>query len=202
EERVERALGGPEEEGPGPLACAKEESSQLICLYLEIWAELSKPEDMAPHQINSLQRTMDEFCRLFVHMYGRNNVTNYIHLLQAGHFRYFLRKFGNLYRHANIGLEACVKVMRTYWERGTQHGGFCGYAQPSAGNEATGLEPVGYKEVKKVFASPKAMSGFMINRTLYLCSLCTEQPEAYLQAKIAEGAALEKEIKSRKFSQI
>ncbi|KAJ1418647.1 hypothetical protein B484DRAFT_400402, partial [Ochromonadaceae sp. CCMP2298] len=37
---------------------------------------------------------------------------------------------------------------------------------------------------------------------MYLCSLCTEQPEAYLQAKIAEGAALQKEIKARKFAQI
>ncbi|KAJ1437429.1 hypothetical protein B484DRAFT_392795 [Ochromonadaceae sp. CCMP2298] len=145
---------------------------------------------------------MDKFCRVFVEAHGRNNVTNYIHFMQAGHFRYFLRRYGNLYRHSNIGLEACVKVMRTYYERGTQHGGFCGFAQPSDGDEATGLEPVAYKKIAKVYSTPRAMSSFILNRTLYLCSLCTDQPEAYLQTKVAEGAALQKEIKTRLHSQI
>ncbi|KAJ1389966.1 hypothetical protein B484DRAFT_439827, partial [Ochromonadaceae sp. CCMP2298] len=98
----------------------------LFRAHVDIWARLRVPGVMEAQRIDDLQFSMDSFCRLFVAQFGWNNLTNYIHNMMGGHFRYFLRRFGNLFEQSNIGLEANVKVIRTYVQRGTQHGGHCG----------------------------------------------------------------------------
>jgi hypothetical protein len=70
---------------------------------------------MEAQRIDDLQFSMDSFCRLFVAQFGWNNLTNYIHNMMGGHFRYFLRRFGNLFEQSNIGLEVrCFLYIFTY----------------------------------------------------------------------------------------
>mmetsp|Transcript_20307 Transcript_20307/g.45161 ORF Transcript_20307/g.45161 Transcript_20307/m.45161 type:complete len:407 (-) Transcript_20307:119-1339(-) len=110
----------------------KMEWQALFSSHVEIWARLRVPGVMSAARIDKLQLRMDAFCRLFVERFGWNNLTNYLHNMMGGHFRYFLRKFGNLFEQSNIGLEANVKVLRTFVQRGTQHDGHCGNSNRKA----------------------------------------------------------------------
>ncbi|KAJ1401112.1 hypothetical protein B484DRAFT_405829 [Ochromonadaceae sp. CCMP2298] len=98
----------------------------LAGMYWAVFTELRRPCDFSPDEVDSVQLLMDQFCRALVSGFSVKDVTNYVHDLQAGHVRYFLRKHGNIYRYANIGLEATIKVLRTFSKAGTQRGGHVG----------------------------------------------------------------------------
>jgi hypothetical protein len=42
---------------------------------------------------------------LYVELLGLSGVTNYMHLLDAGHLYHYLKKWGNLYRYQQQGWE-------------------------------------------------------------------------------------------------
>jgi hypothetical protein len=56
-------------------------------------------------------------------MVGYDGVTNYIHMLGAGHIRYYLRKWGNLHRFQNQGWEAYNAMITSFWHHRTRKGG-------------------------------------------------------------------------------
>lgn len=56
-------------------------------------------------------------------MVGYDGVTNYIHMLGAGHIRYYLRKWKNLHRFQNQGWEAYNAMIASFWHHRTQKGG-------------------------------------------------------------------------------
>jgi hypothetical protein len=88
--------------------------------------QLRREDDFTDSDIDDLQDKMDEFCELYIKMFGRDHVTNYIHMLAAGHFRYYYRIYRNLHRHANHGWEALNGVLKNFMLRRTQHGGHGG----------------------------------------------------------------------------
>jgi len=55
--------------------------------------------------------------------HGNRDIFNYLHVIQAGHIRHQIRRFGNLFRYANIGFEAYIGTIRSYLTRRTQNGG-------------------------------------------------------------------------------
>ena len=59
-------------------------------------------------------------------MFGEQAVTNYIHFWSSGHFRYFLKRYGNLYRFSGVGGEANMGTLRGYFFKRTQRGGHAG----------------------------------------------------------------------------
>jgi hypothetical protein len=61
----------------------------LFSTHVDIWARLRVPGVMSAARIDDLQLRMDAFCRLFVERFGWNNLTNYLHNIMGGHFRYF-----------------------------------------------------------------------------------------------------------------
>lgn len=65
-----------------------------------------------PGQVDDFQCIADDFFLNRVGLIGYNGVTNYIHMLGAGHLRYYLQKWGNLNRFQNRGWEA-YKAMIT-----------------------------------------------------------------------------------------
>ena len=50
-------------------------------------------------------------------------MTNYIHMLGAGHIRYYLQKWGNLNRFQNQGWEAYNAMITAFWHHRTRKGG-------------------------------------------------------------------------------
>ena len=54
---------------------------------------------------------------------GVEGMTNYIHLLGAGHDSYYLKKYRNLYRYSNQSWERLNKRVKRFYLQRTQRGG-------------------------------------------------------------------------------
>jgi len=74
-------------------------------------------------QIDAFQNKADDFFSGWLDLVGYDGITNYIHLLGAGHIRYFLKKWRNLHRFSNQGWEAYNALLANYWHHRTQKGG-------------------------------------------------------------------------------
>lgn len=118
-------------------ALSKRELLSAIIIFSERMHSLTKvnkesndtmlsPDDFDDSSIDDFQMHIDYLMIDLVAVYGREIVTNYFHYLRAGHFRYFLRRYRNIVKFANIGFEACNGVMRSFIHRRTQMGGHAG----------------------------------------------------------------------------
>jgi len=67
---------------------------------------------------------------LWVNLTGHEGITNYIHMLAAGHISEYLVYWGNLYDHSQQGWEAFNSLIKTFFFRRTGRGG--------AGNKGRG----------------------------------------------------------------
>jgi hypothetical protein len=65
-------------------------------------------------QINEFQCMADFFLK-WVNLIGYDDITNYKHLLGAGHIYYYLNKWGNLHRFQNQGWEAYNAMITSFW---------------------------------------------------------------------------------------
>jgi hypothetical protein len=84
----------------------------LISSYKRTIVLLGEKADFTDCMINECQEEADNFCARFRAMFGPSAITSYIHDLEAGHARFFLKRFRNLFRNSNIGLEAYIRVLR------------------------------------------------------------------------------------------
>ena len=75
-------------------------------------------EDVAHFQL-----AVDEFCDAYFTVTGRDGMTNYFHLLRAGHFSWFLEKYGNLYRYSQQGWENVNSRFKRKFFQNSQRGG-------------------------------------------------------------------------------
>ncbi|KAJ1406339.1 hypothetical protein B484DRAFT_404159, partial [Ochromonadaceae sp. CCMP2298] len=87
--------------------------SNIASAYGEIFVALNQKEDMTTAEVYKLQLYMDQLGRSFVTAFGRKAITNYAHNIIAG-------------------MEALIKVLRSYSANGTQHGGHCGNQRSQA----------------------------------------------------------------------
>lgn len=56
-------------------------------------------------------------------MTGYDGITNYMHMIGAGHLRYFLKKWRNLNRFSNQGWESYNAMVGAFWHHRTRKGG-------------------------------------------------------------------------------
>ena len=77
-------------------------------------------------EIDEFHVLSQRFMRLYVDLFGGNDITNYIHMFGSGHVTYYLRKYRNLYRFSNQGWEMLNKKLKNYYFHNTNHGGCCG----------------------------------------------------------------------------
>jgi hypothetical protein len=122
----------------------------------DIMMTLRKRNDFTDGEIEELQRRkIDPFARLYMRMFGGNNITNYLHDLFAGHVTHFLYRYRNLYRYSNIGFECYVGVVRSFVLRRT----------PKGGGRQVKLAAGG---LKTVVTSAKSVRGFALRQMLNL----------------------------------
>jgi len=76
--------------------------------------------------VDEFQLRADEFCDIYCGLTGRDGMTNYFHILRAGHFSYFLHKFGNLYLLSQQGWENVNSRWKRTFHNNTQKGRGCG----------------------------------------------------------------------------
>jgi hypothetical protein len=73
--------------------------------------------------IVSYQSHADQFFQAWVLLWQKEGITNYIHMMGAGHVADYLYKWRNLYRFSQQGWEAMNSLVKTFFFRRTSHGG-------------------------------------------------------------------------------
>ena len=77
---------------------------------------------MSVPEINTLQQNIDVWYENWINLTGREEMTNYIHMLGAGHVTYYLLKKRNLYRYSNQAWECLNKRVKRCYLTKTQRG--------------------------------------------------------------------------------
>jgi hypothetical protein len=126
-----------------PLTLKEEESDPDGWLHLcgklsYILQVLTKKQDFTNHEISKLQIEIATWSADWIVMCGREDMTNYTHLLIGSHICFFLRKWRNLYRYSNQGWEYQNKRIRNRYHHHTQSGGSSG----TNGKRSSKIKPV------------------------------------------------------------
>jgi len=86
-----------------------------------------------------VQYEIDLFFDYWVRLHGEDGITNYIHMLGAGHVSRFLYRWRNLYKYSQQGWENLNKLIKTFYFRRTQRGGSTGYGGTGKADKLTPL---------------------------------------------------------------
>ncbi len=70
------------------------------------------------------QDLIDDFFEIWVSLFGRASVTNYLHLLGSGHVLYFMKKYKCLYIYSQQGWEALNSVCTGFILQNSARGGY------------------------------------------------------------------------------
>ncbi|KAL7558337.1 hypothetical protein ACA910_000137 [Epithemia clementina (nom. ined.)] len=87
---------------------------------------LTSHRNLSDDEITSFQLLADRFFASWIGMHGLDGITNYIHMVGAGHFAEFLQHWGNLYQHSQQGWEAFNNLIKVFYYCRTQRGGAAG----------------------------------------------------------------------------
>jgi len=101
-----------------------------ISEYRNAMVLLRKKCDLTNAEIKQFQRHIDSFYVSWIELLSQEGVTNYIHMLGAGHIGEYLLHHRNLYKHSQQGWEAFNALLKTFFFRRTGRGG--------AGNKGKG----------------------------------------------------------------
>jgi hypothetical protein len=91
--------------------------------YRYAMIQLRQKTDLSDSEIYNFQKNADIFFQAWVNLYGREGLTNYIHMMGAGHFAEYLFQWRNLYQHSQQGWEAFNALLKNYYFKRTQRGG-------------------------------------------------------------------------------
>lgn len=80
-------------------------------------------DDLTDENITTYQWSVDQFYQWWIQMNGAAGVTNYMHLIGAGHVAEYLQKWRNLYRFSQQGWENLNYQEKQFWFRRTNRGG-------------------------------------------------------------------------------
>ena len=96
---------------------------ETVRLYSCVREQLTSRKHYDIFMVAQFQKDADVFMKRYKALTGRDGMTNYFHMLDAGHFAFFLHKYGNLYRLSQQGWENVNSIMKRSFHRNTQRGG-------------------------------------------------------------------------------
>ena len=116
--------------------------------FITDWKEMFQEYRIVRRWVNSrsvftwddvcqFQQETDSFMQRYIALNGIAGMTNYFHMIHAGHFAYFLDKYHNLYILSQQGWENVNSLLKRSFHRCTQRGG--------RGNGVSKLLPVFYR---------------------------------------------------------
>ena len=101
----------------------KQKWNNMMKHFIEFWKLVdNKDGDLTDDEINRAHFHGVSFFAIYVLMFPER-ITNYMHLIGAGHITYFLDKYRNLYRFSQQGWEALNKLIKSHYHHKTNHGG-------------------------------------------------------------------------------
>jgi hypothetical protein len=107
------------------------EWQRMLSKYLEVIKLAFQHEDFGDEDIETFQDLVDEWFYLYIELLGLPGITNYIHLLGAGHLYYYLKRWGSLYRYQQQGWEMKNGIIASFVNRRTRRGGAGGKYGPA-----------------------------------------------------------------------
>jgi hypothetical protein len=85
--------------------------------------KLCQHQDFTDSDIESFQNDFDIFYQDWLKLHEKDGITNYIHLMSAGHMADYMYEWRNLYKHSQQGWESMNNLIKLFWFRLT---GRCG----------------------------------------------------------------------------
>jgi hypothetical protein len=104
---------------------------EMLTKYLHVIKVAFQHEDFGDEEIEEFQDRVDEWFYLYVELVGLPGITNYMHLLGAGHLHYYLKTWGSLYRYQQQGWEMKNGIIASFVNRRTRRGGAGGKYGPA-----------------------------------------------------------------------
>ena len=135
----------------------KEKWKQCVPKYRQAMELLPQKKDLTDDEIYKCQGSIDKFFQDWISLHGLDGMTNYIHLLGAGHIARYRFLHRNLYRHSQQGWEAFNALLKSFFFRRTGRGGGRGVVR-------TKLRPIGL---------------WLQQRNLWLCGLSKTELESF-----------------------
>ena len=100
-----------------------EQWTNVISCFTQVDKLMNVRVEFTDTMIDEFQSLADSFFKSWVELNGREGVTNYIHLLGAGHLSQFLYKYRNLYKYSQQGWEHSNKKVTGVYHKHSQKGG-------------------------------------------------------------------------------
>lgn len=97
--------------------------------YRDALKILRKNTDYTEDEVEEFQEHIDAWFCDWVAVYGREGCTNYTHLLSSSHIMRYMIEWKCLYRYSQQGWEALNALIKAYFFRRTNRGGFAGKNQ-------------------------------------------------------------------------
>jgi hypothetical protein len=91
-----------------------------------LWNLIEKKTDYTDDEVDKLHIMCNKFMDQWVRLFGPKHMTNYIHVIGAGHLTFFAAKYRNLYRFSQQGWESLNQLLKHYYFNNTNHGGAAG----------------------------------------------------------------------------
>ena len=103
----------------------KSQWQQLVKRYFAMMRQMRQHSDFSDAQILTFHKKTAQFMDSYCSIYDNDSskITNYIHIIGAGHLTYYLRKYRNLYKFSQQGWEALNQKTKHYYFNNTNHGG-------------------------------------------------------------------------------
>jgi hypothetical protein len=98
-------------------------STNYYYFFFNLLQALQQKENFSDGDIEAFQDLADSFFSKWLQLVGYDGITNYVHMVGAGHIRYYLRKWRNLNRFQNQGWEAYNQQVAAFWHHRTTKGG-------------------------------------------------------------------------------
>jgi hypothetical protein len=127
----------------------KEEWDVCRDLWVIVVEIARKKEDFSDAEIDTFQTHCDTFSEAWLHLHrgGDGGMTNYFHIVAAGHLSYYLREWRNLYRFSQQGWEGMNSVIKSVLHKRSQKGGNGG----KKGQRNSKVEPVARWALRRMF---------------------------------------------------
>jgi hypothetical protein len=97
-----------------------------ILLWNGVMQSARRRDDFDDDDIEEFQTHADDWFEKWIQLVGRDGLTNYTHIVGAGHLSFYMTEWGNLYRYSQQGWEAYNSLIKSVYYRRTQRGGHAG----------------------------------------------------------------------------
>lgn len=96
---------------------------QMLLKYVKAIRVAFQHEDFTDEEVEVFQDYIDEWYYEYIELVGLPGITNYMHLLGAGHLYHYIKRWGNLYRYQQQGWEMKNGMISAFVHRRTRRGG-------------------------------------------------------------------------------